>query len=105
MQTPQELLDALFPVILGMFFAICRLLIERRTEIVQWVTGLIVGAGVSYITYLYLRDSQVTEGTQAIIIGLSGLLSHDFLKGLLLIGRWWREDPKGIIRWIRGGMK
>lgn len=99
MQTPQELIDAVFPVLLGVFFAVCRLLLERRKELFQWITGLFVGAGVSYMTYLYLQDyHDLTDGSKAVIIGLSGLLSHDFLKGLLLVGKWWRENPSEFFK-------
>ena len=100
----KELVDAGFPVLLGALFAVVRMLLEKRRSVFSWLTGLFVGALTAYLTHLYLLDYQtLTEGQKAIIIGLTGLLSHDVLKGLLALGKLFREEPILFITLLRTG--
>lgn len=101
----KELVDAGFPVLLGVLFSIVRMLLERRKSVFAWVSGLFIGGTCAYLTHLYLLDfSTLSEGQKAVIIGLSGLLSHDIMKAALDIGRIVRENPAGVIQFIRTGV-
>jgi len=100
----KEFVDAGFPVLLGILFSIIRMLLERRKSVFAWLTGLFIGGTCAYLTHLYLLDFvQLSDGQKAVLIGLSGLLSHDIMKAVLEIGKVIRENPLAIIQFIRTG--
>lgn len=101
---PKELVDAGMPVILGILISVARLLHEKQKNILTWLSGLFLGALTGYLTHVYLLGfSNLTEGEKAVIIALAGLLSHDVLKGLLAIGKTFREQPLTVIQFFRTG--
>jgi len=102
-----EKLKFLAPVALAVLAGTARfLMMPKGQSALVYLRGIIMAVLVAWIVAAATDGYGMNENYRVAVIGVCSFMADDLLRGLLLIGEKFRDDPLGFIKkWFGGGKK